>query len=217
MTMTPNISKYLADPSKVASRFDWSRKGAVLALDVGMDRIGLAVASHPECGESPVALDPLPLRLQTKTGNRRVLAESVVGELKAIVQSYKVCGFVVSWPLQKEGRCGFPCGKVLHTLDALVVESPSIINTQRPFCLWDEHHYMPGEDEWGRLPKYGETTTKTIHRASEEQYVHKCSSSIAVDVWNDYCSKHWPKLHEQSDDDEIWDVKPKYSRELRTG
>ncbi|CAB9512819.1 expressed unknown protein [Seminavis robusta] len=186
-----NIMKFLADPSKLAAKFDWKRKaGSILALDVGKDKIGLAVASHPESGESALALDPMPLMLVTRTGNRKVLDESVIQELQDVVETFNVCGFVVSWPLQKEGRCGAPCGKVLHTLDCLVEESSSIVNQNRPFCLWDDHHYLPGED-----------------RASEEQYVHKCSSSIAVDVWNDYCSKHWPQLCDDEEQlDEIWDI-----------
>jgi len=203
--------KYLADPSKLASKLDWSKaSGSILALDVGHDKIGLAIASHPSFGESPLALEPMPIRLETRQGNRRALAESVIRDLKKVVESHNVVGFVFSWPLQKEGRCGAPCGKVLHTLDSLVEES-TIVSSKRPFCLWDDHHYLPKEDDWGRAPQYGVTTTKTLHKASEEQYVHRCSSSIAVEVWNDYCSKQWPTLNGQDDDeedeDDIWQVK----------
>lgn len=169
-----------------------------MALDVGSDKIGLAIASHPSYGNTPIPLDSMAIKLETRSGNQRVLSEATVNELQTIVKNYNVCGFVVSWPLQKEGRCGAPCGKVLHTLDSLVNESSSIVTSQRPFCLWDDHHYMPDEDEWGRTPQYGEITpNKTLHIASQEQYVHDCSSSIAVDVWNDYCSKHWPGLDSQ--------------------
>ena len=212
--MKQNVMKYLLDPPKLAAKFDWSRKvGSMLAMDIGKDQIGLAVASHPVHGEPPLNLDPLPLTLETTTGNRKALTDSVVNELQHILRAYNVCGFVVSWPLQKEGHCGFPCGKVMHTLDSLVEESTAIINSQRPFCLWDDHHYVPGEDKWGRLPQYGEASNKTIYKASEEQYVHKYSSSVAVDVWNDFCSKHWPDLYNQVDEDydEIWDVKPRKS------
>jgi hypothetical protein len=146
----------------------------------------------------------LPIKLETRAGNQRALAESVVQDLKKVVKNYNVCGFVVSWPLQKEGRCGAPCGKVLHTLDSLVAESSDIVNIARPFCLWDDHHYVPTEDEWGRAPLYGEATTKTLHKASVEQYAHKCSSSVAVDVWNDYCKKHWPNLCHPQEEDDVW-------------
>lgn len=203
--------KFLADPSKLASKFDWSKaSGSVMALDVGANKIGLAIASHPSYGESPLPLEPMMIKLETRQGNRRALAESVVEDLQKIVQNYNVCGFVVSWPLQKEGRCGAPCGKVLHTLDSLVAES-NIVNSKRPFCLWDDHHYMPREDAWGRTPQYGVTTTKTIHKASEEQYVRQCSSTIAVEVWNDYCSKQWPALY-QAEEDEIWEIYEPSSR-----
>lgn len=199
--------QYLAEPSKLASRLDWSKaSGSILALDVGADRIGLAVASHPSYGESALALDPLSIRLETRKGNRRALSESMIRDLQTLVKNYNVVGFVFSWPVQKEGRCGAPCGKVLHTLDSLVEES-TIVSSKRPFCLWDDHHYVAREDAWGRTPQYGETTTKTFHKASEEQYVHECGSSVAVEVWNDYCARHWPALcQEHEEEDDIWQV-----------
>jgi len=217
--MKQNILKYLTDPSKVASRLDWKKaSGSVLAIDVGSDRMGLAVAVHPSQGNTPLPLKALPIKLETRSGNQRALCDSVIEDLQTIVKNYNVCGFVVSWPMQKEGRCGAPCGKVLHTLDSLVEESSAIVNSNRPFCLWDEHHYMPNEDQWGRTPQYSHCTkNKALHLASKEQYVHECSSSIAVDVWNDYCSKHWPHMteneyeyyghfcdDEEDDDDGVW-------------
>lgn len=202
-----NLMTYLADPSRLASKLDWSKaSGSILALDVGSDRIGLAVASHPSYGEAAMALDPMPIKLETRQGNRRALAEPMIQDLSSIVKNYNVVGFVFSWPVQKDGRCGRPCGKVLHTLDSLVEES-NIVNDKRPFCLWDDHHYVPREDSWGRTPQYGETTKKTIHKASEEQYMHECSSAVAVKVWHDYCSQHWPALCQDEDEDDIWQVK----------
>ncbi len=205
--MKRNLMKFLTNPSKLASKLDWSKaSGSVLAIDVGSDRLGLAVASHPAYGESPRALDPMPIKLETKEGNRRTLSESTIRDLKKICENFNVVGFVFSWPVQKEGRCGAPCGKVLHTLDSLVEES-DVVNHKRPFCLWDDHHYQAQEDRWGRVPQYGESTSKTFYRASEEQYVHKCSSSVAVDVWNDYCAKQWPALCQDEDEDDIWQVR----------
>lgn len=199
--------KYLANPSKLASKLDWSKaSGSILAIDVGSDRLGLAIASHPSYGESPRALDPMPIKLETQ-GNRKALSESTIQDLKTLCENFNVVGFVFSWPVQKEGRCGAPCGKVLHTLDSLV-EKSDIVNHKRPFVLWDEHHYQAQEDKWGRLPQYGEPTKKTIYKASEEQYVHKCSSEVAVEIWNDYCAKHWPAICQDDDDeDEIWQVR----------
>jgi len=200
--MKKNVLNFLTNPGQLASKFDWKKaSGSIMALDIGSDnKIGLAIASHPSYGETPMPLDPIPITLETKAKNRKCLSKSTIEELKSIVTNYNVCGFVIAWPMQREGRCGAPCGKVLHTLDSLIAESSAIVNTKRPFCLWDEHHYVPQEDVWGRIPLYGCPSNKTIHKASEEQYEHKCSSSIAVDVWNDFCAKHWPDLWKQEDD-----------------
>lgn len=196
--MKQNLMRYLAPPGKLASALDWKKASAsVLAIDVGSDKIGLAVASHPSFGEEPLRLDPLTLQLETRRGNRRVLSNSVVEELQQIVKSYNVAGFLVSWPVQESGRVGAPCGKVLHTLDSLLSASPDIVTTARPFCLWDDHHFAPDDDEFGRSAKYGEPCrNKTSYRASEEQYAHYCSSSVAANVWNDFCTKHWPELYQ---------------------
>lgn len=192
-----SATKVLRHPSKIASALDWKKaSGAMLALDVGSDRIGVAVASHPLYGDAPLPLESVPLHLETRN-NKRVLSPEVVTQLQEIVKHFNVSSFVVSWPVQKEGRCGAPCGKVLHTLDCLV-ESTNLMTDKRPFCLWDEHHYQAREDEWGRNPLYGEPgNTKTIHKASQEQYQHKSSSTVAAQVMDDFMRSQWPEIYEQ--------------------
>ena len=190
-----SATKALRAPSKIASALDWKKaSGAILALDVGADRIGLAISSHPAFGEAPVALEPVPIELETRN-NKRVLSSKVTQQLQEIVKSHNVSSFVVSWPVQKEGRCGAPCGKVLHTLDSLVEQS-NIMNANRPFCLWDDHHYQAHEDEWGRNPLYGEPCkNKKVHIASQEQYNHEASSNVAAKVMNDFIKSQWPELY----------------------
>lgn len=182
------LSKLLTSPSKVAHALDWKKvSGSILSLSIHGDRMDLAVASHPTIGEAPQPLPSIPIKT-TVVNNRKQLCPTVGEELLAILQDWQVCGLVVNWPVQKEGWCGAPCGKVLHTLDQLVNKLSS-----RPICLWDEEHHLPSEDEWGRSPIYGEASNKTVHIASEEQY--KAPATPAADVWNDFCRAHWPELY----------------------
>ena len=193
-----SATKLIRHPSKIASALDWKKaSGAILALDVGADRIGVAVSSHPAYGDAPLPLEPVPLHLETRN-NKRVLSPVVAKQLQEIVKKYNVSSFVVSWPVQKEGRCGAPCGKVLHTLDSLVESTSNLITDKRPFCLWDDQHNQAPEDEWGRNPLYGEPcTTKTVHKASEEQYQHPTSSVLAAQVMEDFMRHQWPEIYEQ--------------------
>ena len=200
-----SATKALRAPSKIASALDWKKaSGAILALDVGADRIGLAVASHPSYGDAPLPLKAVNIQLETSQNNKkRVLSQSVVSQLQKIVKEHNVSSFVVSWPVQKEGRCGAPCGKVLHTLDSLV-EASNLMNANRPFCLWDNHHTQTAPentDAFGRNPLYGEPcheTGKTVHKASEEQYTHhECSSKVAASVMEDFIQSQWPEIYQQ--------------------
>lgn len=202
-----NLMNYLAAPSRVASKLDWKQKSAcVLSVDIGQDRIGLAVAPHPSSNQPIRTLRPLDVTLETRQGNRRVLSVDCVETMASIVKEHHVCALVVSWPVQDEGRCGKPCGQVLHTLDSLVAESNTIVTKARPVCLWDDRHVKSvPEDEFGRDPIFGSCSAgkdQTIHLASEEQYQHHdCSSTVAAKVWQDFCQTHWPQL-----DQDEWDV-----------
>jgi RNase H-fold protein (predicted Holliday junction resolvase) len=138
--------------------------------------------------EPTMELPSIPLRTSTKN-NRRVLDSAISEELAQAVQKFNVCGMVVSWPVQREGWCGKSCGKVLHTLDQIQAVA------QRPVCLYDPEHSTPPEDEWGRAALYSETSDKTLHVASEEQYEQdRTVGKVAADIWNDFCAEHWPEL-----------------------
>lgn len=220
MQKASGLLRSLQSPAKIARLLEWKQKsGSILVLDIGRERIGLALAGHPRFDQPVEELEPITLKLIHKedeqstsssrsrlcrqTGRRehhptrRVLARPILQELNEIAEGRRVCGLVISWPLQKEGRMGAPCGKVLHTLESLVSESPTLVNSKRPFCLWDDHHYTPYEDNWGRNSRYGvPATTKRIHMASQEQYAHVCNSSVAANVWDDFCTRHWPPLED---------------------
>jgi RNase H-fold protein (predicted Holliday junction resolvase) len=197
--MKKNLMQFLAAPSRIANALDWN-KGAVLAVDIGTDRMCMALAPHPATNE-PIRTLELALKMETRSGNRRVLSKDCVQSMASIVSEHNVCGFVISWPVQSEGRCGAPCGKVLFTLDSLLEESNNIVTKGRPFCLWDDQHVEsklpPISDSFGRDPAFANATRKTIHRASKEQYVHhECSSKVAAQVWQDFCQSHWPEIYQ---------------------
>ena len=185
---------------------DWTKtakhKNNVATLHIGRDRIGVAIASHPELGNTIRALPPVKLELITKGGNQRSLSEHCIKTLASVCEEYEVGSFVVSWPVQKEGRAGASCGKVLHTLESLLSESDSVLTKNRPLCLWmgdapsrtqaKKHE----EDEWGRCASYSRVSKKTIHRASKEQYcLPKGCSDSAVDAWETFCLQYWPGVH----------------------
>lgn len=198
MTITAkSITKLLTSSAKVANALDWKRaSGSVLTLSVLKDRIDLALGSHPSTERSVQSLPSLPL-LHEIRDSRKILSPKVVEELADLVTNFSVCGFVVSWPVQEEGWCGAPCGRVLHTLDLITAQSnrTRIFSPNRPVCLWDCEHHLPAEDEWGRAAVYAKTSSKREHIASEEQYKdHKC---VASDVWDDFCKSHWPEIHQR--------------------
>lgn len=181
--------KVLTTPSKIASALDWKKlNGSVLSLDIHKDRIGLAVASHPSFGGKAVSLDDIPL------AKRGRVTKECKERLATLAKDYRVCGVVVSWPVQPDtGRMGASCGRVLHTLDDLLADS-SLCTSSRPLCLWDGEHSMPEpEDQWGRCTAYSRTSSKTEHRASIEQY-NTDENIVAANVWEDFCRSHWPEL-----------------------
>jgi hypothetical protein len=195
MSIRKTLSKLLAPPSKIAHNLDWRKvSGSILSLHIGRDMISLAVASHPAFNEDVENLPSINVKMTVKD-NCKVLDKSTVEQLTSVVQDRNVCGLVISWPVQKEGWCGAPCGRVLHTLDQITAQSNNIINPSRPACLWDGEHRESAEDAWGRMALYSQTSVKTLHLASEEQY--RDHDTLAADVWNDFCRNHWPELYQE--------------------
>lgn len=228
MTVIRPLTKLLTSPSKVAHALDWAKAtgGTLLSLSIHRDAIDLAVSSHPSTGVLAQPLPSVPLH-RTSTPvltpsasssgdmsdaggatephphhfhpHRTLINSAVATELETIVRQWNACGLVVHWPIQREGWCGAPCGRVLFALDHLT--SSTVLN--RPTCLWDgtakhQHHLSHDyEDEWGRSPYYSEVPhhTKTVHYASEEQYI--ASPTPADQVWEDFAKAHWPE-HQQN-------------------
>jgi RNase H-fold protein (predicted Holliday junction resolvase) len=201
------LTKVLTTPSKVASALDWKRstKSTILSLDIQNDRIGMAVASHPSLQSSAKPLDSIRVT--------RRINENVKNELNRIVKKHKVCAFVVSWPVQADsGRHGAACGRVLNTLEQILLLSPtdgsqsvvqgSPVTPGRPVCLWNTQQSNSKleqqivEDDWGRSPVYSRPCHEKLHRASEQQYNNVLKASPAS-TWNNFVQANWPEIAEE--------------------
>lgn len=202
------LSPFLATQSRIASILDWKKVGsAILSLDINDDRIGIAVAEHPSQQtiratnyNNPMtvhALDPIQLQhsreemyssSRNKKRNRLCLDPSVVQDLESVVQTHKVCAFVVHWPLQPRhnGRVrvtGKHCGRVLHTLDSLVHQSNQIFHNSRPFCLYlsqDDNHSVDH-------PSNPQSLHEPIQPATAATMTNHCHGH---DGMNSYCSSN---------------------------
>lgn len=211
------LQKVLKTPSQVASALDWKKlNGAVLSLNIHADRIDCAVASHPSyhndkdddattstSRKTLQSLVDLPLQ---RRGRNKVTA-STKEQLQTLLQHYKVCGVVVSWPMSSDTkRPGAACGRTLYTLEQLVEAVPSLAT--RPICLWDATTTTTASssssssqtDVWGRNPAYAMSPTSPCpispHIASKEQY-HTDEGVVATQVWKDFMAHHWPELARQ--------------------
>ena len=194
------LSHFITSSNEIARALDWSKvAGTVLSISIGKGLINLAVASHPERKEAPRSLPSIPHKTEV-IKNEKVLSPAVYDELSRIVKDWKVCGMIASWPVQKEGWVGAPCGKVLYTLDQLAnppVGARPLIDANHKVCLWNYSHLHSHEDNWGRDPIYAQVSNKSIHFASLEQY--QPPDVAAVDVWNDFCRAMWPELYHYRD------------------
>jgi hypothetical protein len=185
--------KVLTTPAKIAGSLDWRKaSGSVLSLNIHKDRIGLAVASHPSFGEGSTSLEHISLERKGR------ISDTCKQQLLDIVNTNKVCGLIVSWPLQDSGKMGAACGRVLFTLEN-ILQNSNIITKKRPFCLWDgNHRQLDLADGFGRSIAYSRTppSNKQIHKASEEQYSQD-ERIIASQVWDDFFRAHWPDAYRQ--------------------
>lgn len=186
------LTQFLTSPAKVASALDWKKtSGCVLALKIGRDSVSLNLAQHPSRDEDCHSFEPISIKYRVRS-NRKVLDDSVTHVFQGIVKENNICGFVVDWPLQKEGRMGASCGRVLHILDSLL--ETQVLSQSRKFCLWDgEHVAIETEDKWGRCPLYGRKCDKTEHIASRDQDTNTTTNLVA-DMWHDFSRAHWPEL-----------------------
>mmetsp|Transcript_7197 Transcript_7197/g.9759 ORF Transcript_7197/g.9759 Transcript_7197/m.9759 type:complete len:243 (-) Transcript_7197:172-900(-) len=204
--MATNLGRFLTVPSRVANILDWKKAGgAVMSLDVNSDRIGVAIARHPETCTSVYKMEPI---LFNEASRARKIDEDIIFKLEDVAKQHNVCAFVVGWPLQPNGRMGAPCGKVLHVLDELVAKSNSIFTKNRPFTLWDDRDIprenvdmslmkvnVPPPDEWGRSVTFSRVPPQdqSVIYLSREQCHHPSSkdSSVAADLLEMFMESHY--------------------------
>jgi len=190
---TKKLTQFLTSPSKVASALDWKKtSGSILSLKIDHDSFAVNVAHHPSMKDERQSFQRIPIKYKVKN-NRKVLVESVTDTFQDIIQANKVCGFVVDWPLQKEGRMGASCGRVLHILDSLL--EAQVLSPNRKFCLWDSEHVpMEEEDRWGRCSTYSrhcEHADPVTRRGNHNDV----TLTPVADLWQDFSQTHWPALY----------------------
>lgn len=207
------LMKVLTTPSKVANSLDWRKAtgGTIATIDVHASRIGITISEHPDTIPSSSPLSSkcsysLPFREKglhkIPTSSRQQLAD--------LVNEYKVCGYVVSWPLQSDtGLMGASCGRTLYAIEKLLETLPddtkgiarkaqrSIFSPSRLICLWNGmHSEQPNTDTFGRSSVYARTSRKTEYCASKEQY-HQDESIVAANIWEDFVHVNWPHIYEE--------------------
>ena len=150
-------------------------------------------------------VESLPLYHQVHTDSKKNNNNNMKGQqvplaevrqrLSDIVRTHKVCGFVVSWPVQKDtGRLGAACGRTLHTLEQLLqMSSPSqpqqqdlvdgssssnrtthIFSPSRPICLWDSTGAAKNQP---RVDGFGRSVAFTLSSSSSSDSCSSFSSS----------------------------------------
>ncbi|OEU10769.1 hypothetical protein FRACYDRAFT_270984 [Fragilariopsis cylindrus CCMP1102] len=223
-TCSKELMKVLTTPSKIASALDWKKQigGSIATIDFHATRIGLTISHHPdnsitndEVSSSSSGYYSIPMF----TKGKQKIPDSSRQQLSELVQDNKVCGFVISWPLQKDtGLMGASCGRTLFAIEELLqhqssqsqVQSQShqseekqnstnsnssVFTVNRPICLWDSiHEEQPKADIFGRSSVYSRTSTKKEHCASKEQY-HQDESIVATKVWEDFVKTNWPDIY----------------------
>lgn len=199
--MATKLSSALVAPSKVANILDWRKAvGAVMGLDITKDRIGVAVAEHPE-QSSFVSIPLVSLSLQQDQGGaptkKNQTTKNLISELEAAVRRHRVCAFVVNWPVH-EGRMGEQCGKVLQVLDSVIDQSNSVVTRKRPFTLWcnrdDASFESSPLDEWGRSMDFSRAPTYSpdMSYSSKSAMTSTANASVvAANVLDEWVKNHW--------------------------
>lgn len=213
--------KVLSTPSKVANALDWKKSigGAIATMDVQADRIGITIAKHPSSASASSAggsIEGISCSLPMKRKGPSKIPESSRQQLADLVKEHNVCGFVVSWPIQRDtGIMGAACGRTLFAIEELLSppqqqssSSPSeepqqqrtnpVFTPGRPVCFWNnEEQQLHKVDSFGRSPVYARTSDKQVHIASKEQYNAQDESTVAVNVWDDFVQTNWPAIYQE--------------------
>ena len=114
---TPPTTGSAPDPSVVPVT------GALLGLDFGTKRLGVAVCNSDQTVAVPV-----------ETWQVRNIPEQNIKHLRELVEDYRVVGFVIGLPVRLDGAEGDQA-KVVRGFGKWLSE-----NTRRPVTYWDERH-----------------------------------------------------------------------------
>ena len=185
---TSKLSKFLVSPNRLASILDWKKAsgGTIMSLDISKECVGLAIGRHPEAQEEEeedCRDQGWTLALHNNRWTR---------ELEMLVKENSVCGFVVGWPVQENGRVGASCGKVLYELDSLHY---STLFHNRPFTLYGGT--LPTTtaipDMFGRSVCFSQVTSTStyIHTTFSHR---ESSSSSAASLLQQFLASHWPTI-----------------------
>jgi len=226
------LMKVLTTPSKIANALDWKKQigGSIATIDVHADRIGLSISHHPSSSsgedESTSSLSlslsssssslssslsssfySLPIRQKGKFK----IPDSSRQQLSDLVQENKVCGFVVSWPIQKDtGLMGASCGRTLFAIEELLLQpssslssaaaAASVFTSNRKICLWDGgvhvHDDQIKTDILGRSSVHARTSNQKEYRACKEK-CRRDDTIVVTRVWEDFVKTNWPQIYQQ--------------------
>ncbi|KAL7460060.1 hypothetical protein ACHAXS_000527 [Conticribra weissflogii] len=193
------LSSALVSPAKVASKLDWQKAvGVVMGLNISNDRIGIAIAEHPENFCESIPLNSLNIQEPDSLRKSRVISNESISELEAIVKQHRVCAFIVNWPVN-EGRMGEQCGKVLQVLDSVVGRSNAVVTKRRPFTLWGHKQSSTDSsfpDEWGRSVAFSKAPSSSadMKYSSKTLFTNETSpdeSIMATRILDDWIKSHW--------------------------
>lgn len=201
--LATKLSSALVSPSKVASKLDWQKAvGVVMGLDISKDRIGIAIAEHPENFFESVPLNSLNINEPDSPRKARGISHEALSELEAIVKQHRVCAFVVNWPVN-EGRMGEKCGKVLQVLDSVIDQSNTVVTKRRPFTLWRNHEDASTDscspDEWGRSVTFSKAQSNSPDMTYSSKCVFNCETSPDESIMASCILDSWIKTHWEID------------------
>lgn len=193
-----SLSKCIVPSQRMVNIMKWKsiKRKAILSLDISETRIGVAYSKSDSHTNAIYPLEPIEYMQRhtimmtgiTKTTTKRSDKNKLVREqIEKLVQKHNVCGFLISWPLQPNGRMGLACGKALYMLDVLAGGDRPLVTKNRPFVLWDDIDILSNKlkaqklndrdnanDKWGRSPIFSRVPSPTMTEyTSRDQYDHQ--------------------------------------------
>ena len=121
--MTQSSTPPTTDSSPAQTSTPVPVTGALLGLDFGTKRLGVAVCNSDQTVAVPV-----------ETWQVRSVPEQNLKHLRELVEDYRVVGFVIGLPVRLDGAEGDQA-KVVRRFGKWLSE-----NTRRPVTYWDERH-----------------------------------------------------------------------------